>query len=85
MQLSEGGARENGKLARSLQPCMLSQGGLESSDYKYLVFVFLKSAYMDSNNRLNEWPHESVVGLDLSVQLKFLSRTCVLYNCVSAV
>ena len=32
-----------------------------------------------------QWPHERVVGLDLSLQSKPTAYTCVFYNCISAV
>ena len=38
----------------SLQPCLLSQEGPLSSNYKYLLFVFPKSAHVEPSNRLND-------------------------------
>lgn len=46
------GARK--RRLHSLQSCLLSQGGPQSSNYKYLLFVFLKSAHMEPSNRLND-------------------------------
>lgn len=49
--------RDKGKWEASThtpQPCTCSQGGLQSSNYKYLLLVFLKSAYMEPSNRLND-------------------------------
>ena len=52
VRLSQGRAREQGRL-HSLH-CLLSQGGPQSSNYKYLLFVFPKSAHMEPSNRLND-------------------------------
>lgn len=68
----------------SLPPCLLSQGGPQSSNYRHLLFVFLKPAHMEPSNRLND-PSVATYeggGLDLSIQLKPTSRTCVFYHCV---
>lgn len=48
-----GQGREEGRL-HSLQSYLLSQGGPQSSNYKYLLFVFLMSAHMEPSNRLND-------------------------------
>lgn len=49
-----GGTRDLERQPHSLQPCLLSQEGPLSSNYKYLLFVFLKSAHMEPSNRLND-------------------------------
>lgn len=49
----QGRARVKGRLHR-LQSCLLSQGGPQSSSYKYLLFVFPKSAHVEPTNRLDD-------------------------------
>lgn len=49
------GAAGKGRKGNGKPVCTVcSPAGLPSSNYKYLLFVFLKSAHMEPSNRLND-------------------------------